>query len=262
MTQVSVGGAPALEAADVQKAYLQATGEVVQALSGLSFAVQQGEFVALMGPSGSGKTTLLNLLAGLDEPSAGELRVGGTCMSSLSGDVAAEFRRTRLGFVFQDFNLLDTLTLYENVALPLLLQGRRAGPRVDQVMDHLGVAKLRDRFPYQVSGGQQQRVAVARALVHAPAVLLADEPTGSLDSRTAEHLLEAFDRLHREHAVTILMVTHDAKAASYADRVVFIRDGRYHSELGRDVLMAGRAFQADILHALAELEAKVIHAQP
>jgi ABC-type lipoprotein export system ATPase subunit len=228
---------------------------VARALGGVDLQVREREFVSIMGPSGSGKTTLLNILAGLDRPTGGQYWLRGQEMSAMSADELAVFRRRQLGFVFQDFNLLDTLTLAENVALPLALDGVRGEEvkrRVDRVLADLGLTPVADRYPYEVSGGQQQRAAVARAVVHEPALVLADEPTGNLDSASAQSLLELFRRLNERRGTTILMVTHDPFSASYADRVVFIQDGRVYSELERSG--ERRDFFQEILSGLAVLE--------
>jgi ABC-type lipoprotein export system ATPase subunit len=225
------------------------------ALNGINLSVNRGDFVSIMGPSGSGKTTLLNLLAGLDRPTTGELWLQGQNMASLRPDQLALFRRRNLGFVFQDFNLLDTLTLGENVALPLSLDGKRGKEiqkRVEQVMGFLGIAQYMSRYPYEVSGGQQQRAAVARAVVHSPALILADEPTGNLDSASARALLELFQRLNSEIGATILLVTHDPFSASYSKQVVCIKDGVVFHSLTR--VGGQQQFFQDILKLLAQLE--------
>ncbi len=206
-----------------------------------------------MGPSGSGKTTLLNLLAGLDTPSSGDIVINGQCYAVAGGEQLAAFRRQHLGFVFQDYNLLDTLTLAENVALPLLLAKRVAKARVHQTLALLGIDALADRFPYQVSGGQQQRVAVARAIVHQPAIVLADESTGNLDSTSAKTLLDHFTTLNAQMHVTLLLVTHDPQAASYAQRVIFLKDGTVCAMLVRGT-QESRTFFTSILDTLSALE--------
>ncbi|WP_236031271.1 ABC transporter ATP-binding protein [Ktedonospora formicarum] len=227
------------------------------ALSGIDLTVEHGEFVSIMGPSGSGKSTLLNLLAGLDKPSSGELWVQGENMTTLHPNQLALFRRRNLGFVFQDYNLLDTLTLGENVGLPLSLDGK-TGPeirqRVKEVMGFLGIADFMQRYPYEVSGGQQQRAAVARAVVHNPSLLLADEPTGNLDSASARALLELFQRLNKDLGATILMVTHDPLSASYSQRVISIKDGYVYNEMRRT--SDQQQFFQEILALLARLEEK------
>ena len=226
---------------------------VTHALDDVSFAVRCGEFVSVMGPSGSGKTTLLNILAGLDTPTHGEILLDGQSYAGLDGEQLAAFRRSRLGFIFQDYNLLDTLTLGENVALPLLLDKRDPALRVQQTLTLLGIETLADRFPYQASGGQQQRAAVARAIVHNPSLVLADEPTGNLDSASAKLLLQQFAVLNQQMRVTILMVTHDPQAASYADRVIFIKDGQLSTTLERGA-QPSRGFFTSILDTLSTLE--------
>ncbi len=241
---------------DLTKVYGNTRNKIAtRALNGMSLDVYQREFISIMGPSGSGKTTLLNLLAGLDQPTTGQLWLQGENMGALSAGELALFRRRNLGFVFQDFNLLDTLTLAENVALPLSLDGqggRKIEQRVSEVMQFLGMAEYMPRYPYEVSGGQQQRAAVARAVVHQPRLLLADEPTGNLDSASARALLEMFQKLNEQQQATILMVTHDPFSASYSRRVVFIKDGRVFSHLRR--VGNQQQFFQSILTTLAQLE--------
>jgi len=242
---------------DLIKVYSNTRNKVAtRALNGMSLDVYQREFVSIMGPSGSGKTTLLNLLAGLDKPSGGELWLQGENMVSLKAGEMALFRRRNLGFIFQDFNLLDTLTLAENVALPLSLDGqhnKNIQQRVSEIMQFLGIADQMQRYPYEVSGGQQQRAAVARAVIHQPRLLLADEPTGNLDSAAARALLELFQKLNGQQQSTILMVTHDPFSASYSQRVVFIKDGRVFTHLQRNNDSQQQFFQS-ILNTLAQLE--------
>ena len=210
-------------------------GEKVEALRSVSFAVEQGEYVAIMGESGSGKTTLLNILAALDKPTAGSVRLDGRDISAMrEGDVAA-FRRQNLGFVFQEFNLLDTFTIEDNIYLPLVLSGRSYREMHDRLIPlarALGIAELLKKYPYEVSGGQKQRAAVARALITEPRLLLADEPTGALDSRASDELLRLFARINAR-GQTVLMVTHSVRAASTAGRVLFIRDGEVFHQLYR-----------------------------
>ena len=241
---------------DLIKIYSNTRNKVeTRALNGMSLDVYQREFISIMGPSGSGKTTLLNLLAGLDRPDGGELWLQGENMASLKAGEMALFRRRNLGFVFQDFNLLDTLTLAENVALPLSLDGQNGKnilQRVSETMQFLGVADQMQRYPYEVSGGQQQRTAVARAVIHQPRLLLADEPTGNLDSASARTLLELFQKLNMQQQSTILMVTHDPFSASYSQRVVFIKDGRVFTHLQRNGNQ--QQFFQSILNTLAQLE--------
>jgi len=217
-----------LEAVGLRKRY--AMGEVsVEALRGVDFVVKRGEFVAIMGPSGSGKSTLLHLLGGLDDPTDGEVLLAGQPLAQLSDDRLTLIRRRQVGFVFQFFNLLPTLTAAENVALPLLIDGRRLGDYEERIADLLALVGLADRAghrPDQLSGGEQQRVAIARAFVNDPEVVLADEPTGNLDSAAGEEILRLLRRMRDEKGQTIVMVTHNEHAAEYADRIVRLRDGR------------------------------------
>lgn len=211
-------------------------GSVTTALDGLSFSVDRGEFVGIMGPSGSGKTTLLNCIATIDTPTTGHILLNGSDISDLKGRKLSDFRRDQLGFVFQDANLLDTLTGFENIALALTIKGERASkvePKVEKVARKLGVEEVLDKFPNQMSGGQRQRVAAARAIVSDPQLVLADEPTGALDSRSANVMLETLEMMNRDLGVTIMMVTHDAFAASFASRVLFIKDGSLFNEIRR-----------------------------
>ena len=227
---------PILEVNRVQKIYTaRSGGSQVQALRSVSFDVEQGEYVAIMGESGSGKTTLLNILAALDKPTAGTVLLDGRDLSGIKSTELSAFRRDHLGFVFQDFNLLDTLSLQDNLLLPLVLAGRpyrEMKQRGDDLAARLGLTPLLPKFPYEVSGGQKQRAAVARALITRPRLILADEPTGALDSRSTDELLELFAQVNRE-GQTLLMVTHSVKAASHAGRVLFIRDGEVYHQLYR-----------------------------
>ena len=226
-----------LEVHNLKKVYTtRFGGNPVQALSQVSFSVEEGEYVAIMGESGSGKTTLLNILAALDKPTSGEVLLGGRSLSTLKEKELAAFRRENLGFVFQDFNLLDTFSLKDNILLPLVLSGKghaEMEARLSGLARKLGITELLSKFPYEVSGGQKQRAAVARALITGPQLILADEPTGALDSRSSVELLQNFARLNREVGRTILMVTHSAMAASYASRVLFIKDGEIFAQLYR-----------------------------
>jgi ABC-type lipoprotein export system ATPase subunit len=245
---------PVLTARKLAKIHVSPRGgATVTALESFDLEVEAGEFVAVMGPSGSGKTTLLQLLGGIERPTSGEVHIGGQRLEALRGDALALFRRRRLGFVFQDFNLLDSLTLGENIAVPLALDRARPeaiAARVAAVGERLGLGEALDRYPYEVSGGQKQRAAAARALVHDPALVLADEPTGNLDSRNARALLETLASLGADGA-TILMVTHDPAAASHAGRVVFIKDGRFFAELRRGA--DRRRLLAQVLDTLAAM---------
>jgi putative ABC transport system ATP-binding protein len=211
-------------------------GEViVTALDGVNFKVEKGEYVAIMGPSGSGKSTLLHLLGGLDSATSGEVLLGGEPLSQMSDDQIARVRRQKVGFIFQFYNLLPTLTAAENVALPLLIDGKllpSVRPQVNALLELVNLSDRADHRPDQLSGGQQQRVAVARAFVNQPEIVLADEPTGNLDSRAGTAILELLRRICQEMGATIVMVTHDARAASYADRVIFLKDGKVIHHLG------------------------------
>lgn len=214
--------------------YYGSKSSLTKALDDLSLSVEQGEFVAIMGASGSGKTTLLNCVSTIDRVTSGQILVGGCDITTLRGNALNRFRREELGFIFQDFNLLDTLTAYENIALALSIQNvpaKEIAARVDEVAIELGVEDVLQKYPYQMSGGQKQRVAAARAIVTEPKLILADEPTGALDSKASKLLLERMERLNRSLHATILMVTHDSFTASYAGRVIFIKDGRLFHEL-------------------------------
>ena len=223
-----------LEVSNVKKIYTtRFGGNQVEALKNVSFSVEPGEYVAIMGESGSGKTTLLNILAALDRPTAGEVRLNGQRMGDIREKELAAFRRKNLGFVFQDFNLLDTFSLRDNIYLPLVLAGedyREMEQKIRPIAKTLGITELLDKFPYEVSGGQKQRAAVARALITNPKLVLADEPTGALDSRAASALLSMFGEINKE-GQTILMVTHSAQAASHASRVLFIKDGEVFHQI-------------------------------
>lgn len=209
---------------------------LTKALRGISLSVSEGEFVAIMGPSGSGKTTLLNCISTIDRVSSGNIYVNGRNVTSLRGHALNEFRRRDLGFIFQEFNLLDTMTAYENIALALQLQHVREAEireRVNEMAKRLEIEQCLPKYPYQLSGGQKQRVASARAMITRPKLILADEPTGALDSKSSRLLLECFSTLNRQLHATILMVTHDSFTASYASRVVFIKDGNLFHEFYR-----------------------------
>jgi putative ABC transport system ATP-binding protein len=230
-------------------------GEVtVDALRGIDFVVQKGEFVAMMGPSGAGKSTLLHLLGGLDTASDGDVVLGSKRLAHLSDDEITIVRRRQVGFIFQFFNLLPTLTAAENVALPLLIDGKRIedyAARVDELLDLVGLADRGDHRPDQLSGGEQQRVAIARAFVNDPKIVLADEPTGNLDSKSGAIVLELLRRTCNELDATVVMVTHDPRAASYADRVVFLKDGQTVHELLPD---DSGLSPEKIMDVMAELE--------
>lgn len=230
-------------------------GSVTRALDGLSFQVTPGEFVGIMGASGSGKSTLLNCVSTIDRPTSGQIIIDGQELTRLKSGALSRFRRERLGFIFQDCNLLDTLTAFENIALALTIlkaPARDIQDRVRQTAGMLGIERVLDKFPYQLSGGERQRVAAARAIITHPAMILADEPTGALDSKAARMLLERLDDLNREQGATILMVTHDSFTASWCSRILFIQDGRIHAQLerGRD---DRRAFFTRILSVVSQL---------
>lgn len=225
-----------LEVRDLKKIYTARLGGAkVQALTSVNFTVEKGEDVAIMGESGSGKTTLLNILAALDKPTGGEVILDGMPLSNIKERDIAQFRRDNLGFVFQDFNLLDTFSLQDNIFLPLVLSGKsykEMNSRLGLLARILGIESLLKKYPYEVSGGQKQRAAVARALITQPKLVLADEPTGALDSKSADQLLDLFNSIN-EREQTILMVTHSVKAASHAKRVLFLRDGEVFHQLYR-----------------------------
>ncbi len=241
-----------LRVEDVEKYYGNGSN-VTKAVDRVSFRVEKGEFMGVMGASGSGKTTLLNLLATIDQVTAGHIYYETTDITELSEEDLSEFRRDNLGFVFQEYNLLDTLTIEENILLALTLQGggreqiERECARMIKLLD---LEEISDKFPYQVSGGQKQRCACARALVNHPRLLLADEPTGALDSRSAQTLLETFASLNEAMKATILMVTHDAFSASYCSRILFLKDGKIFYELIRGEKKRGRFLQ-EILDVLS-----------
>ena len=222
-----------LDVKNIEK-YYGNKSNLTKAIDNVSFKVEQGEFVGIMGASGSGKTTLLNCISTIDRVTAGQIVINGQDITRLKGNNLNKFRREELGFIFQDFNLLDTLTCFENIALALTIQKvkpREIQNRVKNVAEKLGITEILKKYPYQISGGQKQRVASARAIVTDPKLILADEPTGALDSKAARQLLESFESLNQKMNATILMVTHDAFTASYADRIIFIKDGKIFNEL-------------------------------
>lgn len=225
-----------LEVNELKKVYTtRFSGNKVEALRNVNFSVEEGEYVAIMGESGSGKTTLLNILAALDRPTGGTVQLDGKNLASIKDSAIASFRREHLGFVFQDFNLLDTFSLEDNIYLPLVLAGKQyqeMHSRLEPLAKKLGITSLLKKYPYEVSGGQKQRAAVARALITDPRLVLADEPTGALDSRATDELLRLFNTIN-EDGQTILMVTHSVKAASHAGRVLFIKDGEVYHQIYR-----------------------------
>ena len=222
-----------LQVKNVEK-YYGSKSSLTKAINGISFEVEKGEFVAIMGASGSGKTTLLNLISTIDKVTAGEIFVDGENITKLKGNNLNKFRRDKLGFIFQDFNLLDTLTGYENISLSLSIQNIsyfEQKKRIEDIASKLGITKILNKYPYQMSGGEKQRIASARAIITNPSLILADEPTGALDSKSSKQLLNNFEYLNNELKSTILMVTHDAFTASYASRVIFIKDGKVFNEI-------------------------------
>ncbi|SHK32975.1 ABC transporter ATP-binding protein [Paramaledivibacter caminithermalis] len=204
------------------------------ALKNISFEVMEGEFIGVMGPSGSGKTTLLNILGSIDKPTTGRLIMGDKDITSLNKKQLAKHRIENIGFIFQDYNLLETMTLKENIILPLALSGHKPGVMEDKlkkISKNMGITKVLGKYPYEVSGGEQQRAAACRALITNPKIILADEPTGNLDSKSGKDLLELLSFINNEYKTTILMVTHDVFAASYCEKIMFIRDGEIYNEL-------------------------------
>lgn len=241
-----------LSVRDVQKVY-GSREAITRALDDVSFDICEGEFVGVMGPSGSGKSTLLNCISTIDAVTSGSIILNGRDITQLRSRQLSKFRRDDLGFIFQDANLLDTLTGFENIALALTIKGEKADSvraKVDRTADLLGVADVLQKYPWQMSGGQRQRVAAARAIVADPKLVLADEPTGALDSRNAAVLLETLEVLNEKLHATIMMVTHDAVAASYADRILFIKDGKLFNELSR-----GDSSRTDFYQRILEVQA-------
>lgn len=247
-----------LEAKNIRKVYAtRFGGNQVQALTDVSFTVDEGEYVAIMGESGSGKTTLLNILAALDRPTSGTVLLDGKDISAIRENQLAAFRRDQLGFVFQDFNLLDTFSLKDNILLPLVLQGmnwREMEANLLPIANQLRIANLLEKYPYEVSGGQKQRAAVCRALITHPRLILADEPTGALDSRATDALLDVFQQINQT-GQTLMMVTHSLKAASRAGRILFIRDGQVYHQLFRGE-MTNEQFYEKISDALTVMTRK------
>ncbi|MBU5674830.1 ABC transporter ATP-binding protein [Alkaliphilus sp. MSJ-5] len=244
-----------LKVANLTKVYgNKKSGLTVKALDKFNMSVEDGEFVGVMGPSGSGKTTLLNILATIDTPSSGELFINGTNPSKLREKESALFRRRELGFIFQDFNLLDTLSIKENIILPLVLDKlkiKEINQRVMDIASILNIVDILEKRPYEVSGGQQQRAACARALVHNPSIILADEPTGNLDSKASNDVMESLRKLNETKKATIAMVTHDPFAASFCDRIIMIKDGKFFLEIVKG--SNRQAFFKQILDSLSVL---------
>ena len=226
-----------LEVSGVKKSYGEG-GSYVQVLKGINTGVEKGQMCVIQGTSGSGKSTLLNCIGGLDTMDSGSIKVDGTEIFGMTSDQLSDYRRDNLGFIFQDYNLLDTLTIEENIVLAMTLHSkskREIQEKCDHILKLLDIEEIRDKFPYQVSGGQKQRCACARAMIHRPKLILADEPTGALDSRAAQMLLETFRKMNHDMHSTILMVTHDAFSASYCSRILFLKDGNIFHELVRGV---------------------------
>ena len=224
-----------LNVANIEK-YYGNKDNVTKAIDNISFRVEKGEFVGIMGPSGSGKTTLLNCISTIDNVTTGSIMIDNDDITRLKGRKLEDFRRQKLGFIFQDFNLLDTLTAFENISLALTIggkKGKEVKKLVDEAAESLDIKEVLNKYPYQMSGGQKQRVAAARAIVNNPKLILADEPTGAFDSKSAKLLLNSIEKLNKELEATILMVTHDAFTASYAHRILFIKDGKIFNELVR-----------------------------
>ncbi|KRK48240.1 ATP-binding cassette domain-containing protein [Secundilactobacillus kimchicus] len=247
---------PIVSVKNIRKTYGKAGEKQYEALKGIDFDVQPGEFVGIMGASGSGKTTLLNILATLDRPTSGTVTVNQRELTTLAGNQMADFRATQVGFIFQDFNLLENLTNYENIALPLSLQNvsaKAAEPEVNRIAKQLSIEAILDKYPSEISGGQKQRIAAARALVSHPAILFGDEPTGALDSNSAKDLLEMLTTVNQEQHVPVLLVTHDPFSASYCQRILFIKDGVIGTELKRGN-QDRRAFYQTILDTLGTFQ--------
>lgn len=245
---------PILEVSDIQK-YYGNKGNITKAVNKISLSVDKGEFVGIMGASGSGKTTLLNCISTIDTVTSGKIIVEGKDITTLRGKQLSAFRREKLGFIFQDFNLLDTLTAYENISLALSISGIKAkeiDKRVREIAGALNITEVLDKYPYQMSGGQQQRVAAARAMVTNPALVLADEPTGALDSRSSHMLLDMLEELNQKLFATILMVTHDSFTASYCRRILFIKDGKTFNEIHRGA-KSRKEFFGEIIEVVSVL---------
>ncbi|WCN36305.1 ABC transporter ATP-binding protein [Aneurinibacillus uraniidurans] len=243
-----------LQAIHVQKVF-GTKGNLYKALEDINLEIQEGEFVGIMGPSGAGKSTLLNILSTIDTPSSGDIIIDGQDIVKMKEEQLSDFRRNKLGFIFQDYNLLDTLTVKENILLPLALSKvppNEIEKRVNEIADTFGIREILDKYPYHISGGQKQRTAASRAIVANPSLILADEPTGALDSKSATSLLESLRTLNEKNTATIMMVTHDAYAASFCKRVLFIKDGGLFTELHKGQQSRKEFFQK-ILNTLALL---------
>lgn len=242
-----------LEVNHLNKCYGKNKENQFHVLKDVSFHIEAGEFVGIMGPSGAGKTTLLNVISTLDQPTSGTIKIAGTNITTMKQNQLADFRSQQLGFIFQDFNLLENLTVYENIALPLSLQGvatKEIKPSVLKVANNLDIKEILPKYPVEISGGQKQRVAAARALIHEPAMILADEPTGSLDSKNAKSLMETLVHMNENLGTSIMLVTHDPLSASYCKRILFIQDGQLYKEIHRN--HTRNEFHQNILDVLAE----------
>ena len=247
-----------LEVKNVEK-YYGNKNVLTKAVNNISFSVEEGEFVAIMGASGSGKTTLLNLLSTIDKVTSGTILVNGEDITKIKGNKLNIFRRDKLGFIFQDFNLLDTLTGYENIALSLSIKNvkpKEIDERINDIATKLNIKKILNKYPYQMSGGEKQRIASARAIINNPKLILADEPTGALDSKSSKQLLESFEYLNKDLKSTILMVTHDSFSASYASRVIFIKDGKIFNEIEKGEL-SRKEFFDNIIEVLTLLGGEI-----
>ena len=241
-----------VEVQNIEKIYGKAGEKQFKALSDVNFEVKPGEFVGIMGASGSGKTTLLNILSTLDTPTSGKVQIADQDITKLNNNQMADFRANKIGFIFQDFNLLENLTAYENIALPLALQNKPAKtikPAVSSIAEKLGLTEILNHYPTELSGGQKQRVAAARALVHEPSIVFGDEPTGALDSKSARALMDTLTKINREDKVSILLVTHDPFSASFCDRILFIKDGEIGQELKKEDSSRAEYYQ-EILDSL------------
>lgn len=247
-----------LEVKNVEK-YYGNKNVLTKAVNNISFSVEEGEFVAIMGASGSGKTTLLNLISTIDKVTSGTILVNGEDITKIKGNKLNIFRRDKLGFIFQDFNLLDTLTGYENIALSLSIKNvkpKEIDERINDIATKLNIKKILNKYPYQMSGGEKQRIASARAIINNPKLILADEPTGALDSKSSKQLLESFEYLNKDLKSTILMVTHDSFSASYASRVIFIKDGKIFNEIEKGEL-SRKEFFDNIIEVLTLLGGEI-----
>lgn len=244
-----------LKLENIEKIYGKKDNQYI-AIKDISFEIKEGEFVGIMGPSGAGKSTLLNLVSGIDKPTNGSLLIDGEDITKFSDDKLSTFRRDKLGFIFQDFNLLDTLNIKDNIALPLAIaniDSKEINDRIDKISKILNINNLLNKYPYEISGGQKQRAASARAIVTNPKLILADEPTGALDSKSSKELLESMENLNKDNDSTIMMVTHDTFSASYCERILFVKDGSIFTEISRGELTRSEFFK-EIIKIQSDLE--------